>query len=90
MSYFFLFLNFVGIWPEGADGTDINACCRSNNCDFLVTGDDFGQVNFFNFPSTKPKVSELIISSIDQKRDKGSDIRTAVKKVTVNQGGGLS
>ncbi|XP_065052263.1 echinoderm microtubule-associated protein-like 2 isoform X3 [Rhopilema esculentum] len=45
----------IGIWPEGADGTDINACCRSNNQEYVVTGDDFGQVNFFNFPSTKPK-----------------------------------
>jgi len=45
----------IGIWPEGADGTDINACCRSSNQEYIVTGDDFGQVNFFNFPSTKPK-----------------------------------
>eukprot|EP00794_Sanderia_malayensis_P017440 gene17440-19184_t len=45
----------IGIWPEGADGTDINACCRSNNSEYLVTGDDFGQVNFFTFPSPKPK-----------------------------------
>ena len=50
----------TGIWPEGADGTDINACCRSNNHEYLVTGDDFGQVNFFNYPSTKPKVLNVI------------------------------
>ncbi|KAK3732810.1 hypothetical protein QZH41_017712, partial [Actinostola sp. cb2023] len=44
-----------GIWPEGADGTDINASCRSTSSEFLVTGDDFGQVNFFRFPVTKLK-----------------------------------
>ena len=49
-----------GIWPEGADGTDINACCRSSNHEYLVTGDDFGQVNFFNYPSTKPKVRYIL------------------------------
>lgn len=51
---------FPGIWPEGADGTDINACCRSDNEEFLITGDDFGQVNFFRYPCTKMKVGNLI------------------------------
>ncbi|XP_048579805.1 77 kDa echinoderm microtubule-associated protein [Nematostella vectensis] len=44
-----------GIWPDGADGTDINACARSNLCHLLVTGDDFGQVNFFRYPSSRLK-----------------------------------
>lgn len=50
-------LSSTGIWPEGADGTDINACCRSTGSEFLVTGDDFGQVNFFRFPVAKLKVT---------------------------------
>lgn len=66
LNFFVIFItsSFEGIWPEGADGTDINACCRSNNCDYIVTGDDFGQVNFFNFPSTRPKVLYMLVASL--------------------------
>ena len=41
-----------GIWPEDADGTDINACCRSNigERELLATADDFGKVKLFNYP----------------------------------------
>ena len=39
-----------GIWPEGADGTDVNAVCRSHDKKVLATGDDFGLVKLFNFP----------------------------------------
>ncbi|XP_066918550.1 77 kDa echinoderm microtubule-associated protein-like isoform X2 [Clytia hemisphaerica] len=45
----------MGIWPEGADGTDINTCCRSNNKKLVATGDDFGAVNLFKYPSVKLK-----------------------------------
>lgn len=47
----------IGIWPEGADGTDINACARSRNKNLVATGDDFGEVKLFKFPSVKLKVS---------------------------------
>ena len=38
------------IWPEFADGTDINACMRSRNGQLLATADDFGKVNLFRWP----------------------------------------
>lgn len=40
----------MGIWPDGSDGTDINACDRSGSGRHLVTADDFGGVNLFNYP----------------------------------------
>ena len=39
-----------GIWPAGADGTDINACARSHAKDMIVSGDDFGQVRLMRYP----------------------------------------
>ena len=38
-----------GIWPEDADGTDVNACARSNTGkrEIVVTADDFGKVELF-------------------------------------------
>lgn len=57
---------FTGIWPEGADGTDVNACSRSNNESYLATADDFGKVNLYKYPCCQPKVqlysTVLIIS----------------------------
>lgn len=46
----------VGIWPEGADGTDINVASRSQDKSLLATGDDFGKVKLFAYPASKPKV----------------------------------
>lgn len=46
----------IGIWPEGADGTDVNNCARSRDCRLLVTADDFGKVKLYNYPVTQPKV----------------------------------
>ncbi|KAM4542386.1 echinoderm microtubule-associated protein-like 1 isoform 6-T6 [Odontesthes bonariensis] len=42
-----------GLWPEGSDGTDINAVCRSSNKSLLVTGDDFGKVHLFSYPCSQ-------------------------------------
>ncbi|XP_029586645.1 echinoderm microtubule-associated protein-like 1 isoform X3 [Salmo trutta] len=39
-----------GLWPDGSDGTDINAVSRSNEKQLLVTGDDFGKVCLFSYP----------------------------------------
>ncbi|XP_033102726.1 77 kDa echinoderm microtubule-associated protein-like isoform X3 [Anneissia japonica] len=47
----------TGIWPEGSDGTDINSVARNNNSTILATGDDFGKVNLFKYPSSRPKSS---------------------------------
>ena len=44
------------MWPEGADGTDINTCARSNSAQCLTNGDDSGSVNLFSYPCLKPKV----------------------------------
>ena len=45
------------IWPEGGDGTDVNAVCvlqSESGSDkarkFVFTGDDFGLVKCFNYP----------------------------------------
>ncbi|XP_032355363.1 echinoderm microtubule-associated protein-like 1 isoform X2 [Etheostoma spectabile] len=42
-----------GLWPDGSDGTDINAVCRSSDKSLLVTGDDFGKVHLFSFPCSQ-------------------------------------
>jgi WD40 repeat protein len=39
-----------GIWPKGADGTDVNATCRSHNSRLVATADDFGEVKIFKYP----------------------------------------
>ncbi|XP_076832619.1 echinoderm microtubule-associated protein-like 2 isoform X2 [Brachyhypopomus gauderio] len=44
-----------GIWPDGADGTDINAVCRSNDRGVLASGDDFGKVHLFSNPCSQPR-----------------------------------
>ncbi|XP_046824221.1 echinoderm microtubule-associated protein-like 2 isoform X2 [Vespa crabro] len=45
----------IGIWPEGADGTDINCCCCSEDEKLLATGDDFGKIKLFSHPACQPK-----------------------------------
>ncbi|CAL8272934.1 unnamed protein product [Merluccius merluccius] len=42
-----------GLWPDGSDGTDINAVCSSNEKSLLATGDDFGKVHLFSFPCSQ-------------------------------------
>ncbi|NXE95395.1 EMAL1 protein, partial [Menura novaehollandiae] len=42
-----------GVWPEGSDGTDINAICRSHGRKLLSTGDDFGKVHLFSYPCSQ-------------------------------------
>lgn len=49
----------IGIWPEGADGTDVNNCTRSGDGKLLATGDDFGKVKLFSHPACQPKVVYL-------------------------------
>ncbi|XP_034294138.1 echinoderm microtubule-associated protein-like 2 isoform X2 [Pantherophis guttatus] len=44
-----------GIWPEGADGTDINAVCRSHEGKLLASADDFGKVHLFSYPCCQPR-----------------------------------
>jgi microtubule-associated protein-like 6 len=44
-----------GIWPPGADGTDINAVDRSPSGTLLATADDFGLVKLFRYPCASEK-----------------------------------
>ncbi|XP_074872350.1 echinoderm microtubule-associated protein-like 2 isoform X3 [Carettochelys insculpta] len=44
-----------GIWPEGADGTDINAVCCSHDGKLLASADDFGKVHLFSYPCCQPR-----------------------------------
>ncbi|XP_076252565.1 echinoderm microtubule-associated protein-like 2 isoform X2 [Rhynchophorus ferrugineus] len=50
-----LTFNTIGIWPENADGTDINYCDRSNDNKLMVTADDFGKVKLYSYPVMQPK-----------------------------------
>lgn len=45
-----------GIWPPGADGTDINAIdrCRTKPYTFLASADDFGRVRVLRYPCVEP------------------------------------
>uniref|UniRef100_A0A671NNU3 Echinoderm microtubule-associated protein-like 2 n=1 Tax=Sinocyclocheilus anshuiensis TaxID=1608454 RepID=A0A671NNU3_9TELE len=49
-----------GIWPEGADGTDINAVCRSHGNNLLASADDFGKVHLFSNPCSQPRAPSHI------------------------------
>ncbi|KOB78017.1 putative echinoderm microtubule associated protein like 1, partial [Operophtera brumata] len=44
----------IGVWPENADGTDINSCVRSHDSRLAATGDDFGKVKLFAYPVQQP------------------------------------
>ncbi len=46
----------LGVWPEGADGTDVNACSRSHAGHLMASADDFGRVKLFACPASQPKV----------------------------------
>lgn len=53
-----------GIWPEDADGTDINGTSRSNTVDpvtnrqsLLATADDYGKVKLFRYPCVVPRAN---------------------------------
>ncbi|XP_023817130.1 echinoderm microtubule-associated protein-like 2 isoform X3 [Oryzias latipes] len=54
-----LSFNTLGIWPESADGTDINAACRSHGGSLLASADDFGKVHLFTFPCSQPRAPSL-------------------------------
>ena len=47
-----------GIWPAGADGTDINSCAMSHTKDLIVSGDDFGQVRMMRYPCLDVKCGD--------------------------------
>lgn len=43
----------IGIWPRNADKADVNCACVSHAGLNIATGDDFGLVKLFDFPSTE-------------------------------------
>ena len=47
-----------GIWPAGADGTDVNTCARSHSKDLIVSGDDFGNVRMMRYPCLDAKCGD--------------------------------
>ena len=40
-----------GVWPAYSDVTDVNAACVSHDGQVIATGDDFGYVKLFQYPS---------------------------------------
>ncbi|KAK2509713.1 hypothetical protein MC885_013562, partial [Smutsia gigantea] len=44
-----------GVWPEGSDGTDINALVRSHSRKVIAVADDFCKVHLFQYPCSKAK-----------------------------------
>lgn len=55
-----LAFNSVGIYPEGADGTDVNTCCRSAGGQLMAAGDDWGRVELFPYPANQAKTSHHV------------------------------
>ncbi|XP_061168801.1 echinoderm microtubule-associated protein-like 1 [Saccostrea echinata] len=55
-----LTFNAAGVWPEDADGTDVNNVCRSNNGQILASADDFGKVNLYHYPCSQPKADKHV------------------------------
>ncbi|XP_054944687.1 echinoderm microtubule-associated protein-like 1 isoform X6 [Physeter macrocephalus] len=51
-----------GVWPEGSDGTDINAACRAHEKKLLSTGDDFGKVHLFSYPCSRFRAPSHVYS----------------------------
>jgi len=51
----------IGIWPDGADGTDVNSVDRSHGKQLLATGDDFGNVNLYRYPCVSDKAEPRIV-----------------------------
>ncbi|PIO16683.1 hypothetical protein AB205_0108340, partial [Aquarana catesbeiana] len=49
-----LSFHVLGVWPDGADGTDINSVTKSHDRKLLATGDDFGGVRLFSYPCVVP------------------------------------
>ena len=41
----------MGVWPDGSDGTDVNALHVSHSGTVVATGDDFGKVNLYRYPA---------------------------------------
>ena len=49
----------LGIWPEIADGTDINACDVSQELGIIAAADDFGRVRIYRYPNAQSEAESL-------------------------------
>ncbi|XP_068106203.1 echinoderm microtubule-associated protein-like 2 isoform X3 [Hyperolius riggenbachi] len=49
----------LGVWPDGADGTDINSVIKSHDRKLVATGDDFGGVRLFSYPCVVPRAPSV-------------------------------
>ncbi|XP_052766462.1 echinoderm microtubule-associated protein-like 2 isoform X3 [Mya arenaria] len=47
----------IGVWPDEADGTDVNNCSISHDKKLLVSADDYGKVNLYEYPSRQPRAT---------------------------------
>lgn len=47
----------IGIWSRNTDKADVTCACVSHSGLNIVTGDDFGMVKLFDFPSPEKFVS---------------------------------
>ncbi|KAJ8353596.1 hypothetical protein SKAU_G00211630 [Synaphobranchus kaupii] len=81
-----------GLWPEGSDGTDINAVCRSNEKRLLVTGDDFGKVHLFAYPCSQFRAPSHVygghsshVTNVNFLFDDGYLISTGGKDMSIMQ-----
>lgn len=53
----------LGLWPENADGTEVNACDRNRSKNLLASGAGCaGEVKVFQYPCFQPKVFRLYSS----------------------------
>jgi microtubule-associated protein-like 6 len=50
-----------GIWESGLDGSDINACDRSNTGHLLAVGDDFSKVKVYRYPTLSPLTAKKTV-----------------------------
>ena len=61
MIFLFSTLTFetMGVWPEIADGTDVNACDVSEELGIVAVADDFGRVRIYRFPNAQSESESL-------------------------------
>ncbi|XP_054469823.1 echinoderm microtubule-associated protein-like 1 isoform X3 [Anoplopoma fimbria] len=81
-----------GLWPDGSDGTDINATCRSSDKSLLVTGDDFGKVHLFSYPCSQFRAPSHVyrghsshVTNVAFLHDDGYLVSTGGKDMSVMQ-----
>ncbi|XP_028421054.1 echinoderm microtubule-associated protein-like 1 isoform X7 [Perca flavescens] len=81
-----------GLWPDGSDGTDINAVCRSSDKSLLVTGDDFGKVHLFSYPCSQFRAHSHVygghsshVTNVTFLYDDGYVVSTGGKDMSVMQ-----